>query len=220
MAALEEALYEELVCEAAAGAAMAGVEAAARTSYWRFRPIAVPQPKPRLCWAAAIKAYTFATPGVTNRKMREVIAIAKRWGRVEPDGTLKNDAETYRMLEEEFHLVNDTAARRAEKLAVAEPGQDLDKLARDELPRDYFRDKLSHSHVVFSYFLGFGPRESGVWHMVTVYGYDKFSFCYMDPLGDRDPIKGRRRGGAYHRCQRFSRCDGILDYIAFWKETV
>ena len=187
---------------------------------WRFRPMRVAQPKRRLCWAAAIKSYTYATPGVTRRSMKQVIDIAKDNGCVEGDGTLKNDRNTLRMLEREFGLTNDVRQRRIEKRRNrVNPKQTFAEIPRDELPADYFVDKLSHSHVVFANFLGSGPSGDDVFHMVTVYGYDKFSYCYMDPLRSKDPVNGKATtSDQYHRCLRFSRADVILDYIAFWSK--
>jgi hypothetical protein len=178
----------------------------------------VAQPEARLCWAAAIKSYTFSTPGIKNTLMKRVIEIAKDNRCVEPDGTLKNEDDTFRMLEREFGLTSDANQRRIEKRRNrVHPSQSFAEIPRDELPPDYFVDKLKHSHVVFAYFLGSGPTGDDVFHTVTVYGYDKFSYCYMDPLRSKDPLNGKpTTKDHYHRCLRFSRADVILDYIAFW----
>ena len=124
---------------------------------WRFRPVRVAQPKSRLCWAAAIKSYTYATPGIKRTSMKKVIEIAKDNGCVESDGTLKNDTNTFRMLEREFGLTNDLKQRSREKRRNrVSPSQSLADIPRDELPRDYFGRQVETQPCGLRLFFGFG----------------------------------------------------------------
>ena len=186
---------------------------------WRFRPRLVPQKEKRLCWAASIESYTYATHGVRKTRWKYARDTARLWGCTEADDTLINDANTYRMLNTEYGLTNDVSERSAEKRHNrVDMKQKYEDIVRDQLTPDYFEEKLKYSHVIFAYYKGAGVDGDAVWHTVVVYGTDgnaNGSFCYMDPL---QTGRGMYKKAEY-RCLRYFDSSEILDYISFWRKT-
>src|SRR5687767_11132051 len=131
---------------------------------WKMRPPLVDQTAGTFeCWATALESWTRITSSVPNMEKYDIIEKFRTFGVVtETNGFRPRRGLPH--LEREFGLKN-------EKL-----------VGSGKLKTEYLQEKLKRSHVLIARLGGLVPLIGRVFHVVVVYGADKFSFCYMDPL--------------------------------------
>ena len=118
------------------------------------------------------------------------------------------------------------AVSRAKELGLRlqeillEPGEaptpGIKAIRAKDLKRKHFAPKLRRSHVITV----IGPRDPDLAaHTVVVYGVDKFSICYMDPL--LDPSVRSCTSCENRNCDRYndfpSGFGGGPRYLLVWK---
>ena len=136
---------------------------------WRMRPPVRSAALPH-CWAAAVSSWSQVTRHITRMTTSAVIGLIR--GRyptlVHSSGALIGEPG--------LRALRDTL------------GLKLEKTVNQPMDLDFLGPKLRKSYVLVVFKID--PSDT-FWHTVLVYGVDRLSLCYMDPL------LGRRR------CQRW-----------------
>lgn len=133
---------------------------------WKMRPPLVDQTAGTFeCWATALESWTKITPSVTDMDKEDIIDKFRDFGVVTESGGFR-PRRGLAHLEREFGL-------KSEKL-----------VGSGKLTSEYLQGKLKKSYVLVARLGGLVPLIGRVFHVVVVYGADKFSFCYMDPLAN------------------------------------
>lgn len=138
---------------------------------WKMRPPLIDQTAGTFeCWATALESWTKVTSGVTDMEKEDIIEKFRGFGVVTASGGFR-PRRGLAHLDREFGL-------KSEKL-----------IGKGKLTSEYLQEKLKKSYVLVARLGGLVPLVGRVFHVVLVYGADKFSFCYMDPLANMaDPL--------------------------------
>lgn len=130
---------------------------------WRARPPITDQADGQLnCWAHAMESWTFATHGVANETVEELMDRFRDLSCVTPSGSLRAKRalpHLKRLYDLDAEQIDD-----AKDLTAGKVQQSL---------------KRSHSLLAYTSAADSGPQMH---HVVVIYGADKFSMCVMDPL--------------------------------------
>lgn len=130
---------------------------------WRARPPITDQNDGQLnCWAHAMESWTFATHGVANETVDELMDRFRDLSCVTPSGSLR--------------------AKRALPHLKRIYDLDAEKIDDpDELNAAKVQKSLKRGHSMLAY-TSAPDGGAQMHHVVVVYGADKFSMCVMDPL--------------------------------------
>lgn len=130
---------------------------------WRARPPITDQSDGLpTCWAHALESWTFATHGVSNETVAELLDRFRALGCVTPAGALRASRALPHL-----KRIYDLDAEKMTDPATLTPAKVQAALRR------------AHALLAYTSAPSDGPQMH---HAVVIYGADKFSMCVMDPL--------------------------------------